>query len=258
MCKIKNILLDRKIFFIFALLIEPKIIRNTNMRKLFTLVILPIIIILLGYLIVKGVMKPIKFNEERAAREAVAIQKLKDIRDLQVAYKNKYGKFASTLDSLADFYKNDKMVINMQIGSVNDSAMVAHTDAVRNANKKNKLTDKDLYELYKKGDHNLVFSIKSEIPVKDTLLKREDFNIDKLADIPFSNGKKIEMKSIVKQVSGVDVPLFEANIPFNDLLAGMDHQLLVNLNSEKEKLNKFPGLKVGSIENPNNNAGNWE
>ncbi len=228
------------------------------MKKLFTIVILPIIIILLGYLIVKGVMKPIKFNEERAAREQVAIQKLKDIRDLQVAYKNKYGKFATTLDTLADFYKNDKMIINMQIGSVNDSAMVAHTDAVRNANKKNKLTDKDLYELYKKGDKNLVFSIKSEINVKDTLLKRPDFDINKLAEIPFSDGAKINMKSIVKQVSGVDVPLFEATIPFNDLLKDMDHQLLVNLNSEKDKMNKFPGLKVGSIDAPNNNAGNWE
>ena len=201
-------------------------------------------------------MKPIKFNEERAAREAVAIQKLKDIRELQVAYKNKYGKFASALDTLVDFYKNDKMVINMQIGSVNDSVMVAHTDAVKKANKG--ITDKGLYELYQKGDHNLVFSIKSEIPVKDTLLKREDFNIDQIADIPFTNGKKIEMKSIVKQVSGVDVPLFEANIPFDDLLEGMDHQLLVNLKSERDKMNKFPGLKVGSIDNPNNNAGNWE
>ena len=170
--------------------------------------------------------------------------------------KNKYGKFASALDTLVDFYKNDKMVINMQIGSVNDSVMVAHTDAVKKANKG--ITDKGLYELYQKGDHNLVFSIKSEIPVKDTLLKREDFNIDQIADIPFTNGKKIEMKSIVKQVSGVDVPLFEATIPYNDLLEGMDHQLIVNLNSEKDKMNKFPGLKVGSIDNPNNNAGNWE
>ena len=228
------------------------------MKKLFTLVILPIIILLLGYLIVKGVMKPIKFQEEQKAREVVAIQKLKDIRDLQVAYKNKYGKYAATLDSLADFYKNDKMIINMQIGSVNDSVMMAHTDAVRNANKKNKLTDKDLYELYKKGDHNLVFSIKQEVPVKDTLLKRPDFNIDQLADIPFSNGKKIDLKSVVKQVSGVDVPLFEANIPYDDLLYGMDHQQIVNLKSEREKMHKYEGLKVGSIDNPNNNAGNWE
>ena len=148
------------------------------------------------------------------------------------------------------------MVIVKQVGSVNDSAMVAHTEAVKKANKG--ITDKGLYELYLKGDRNLVFSIPSEIPVKDTLLKREDFNPDSLAIIPFSGGKKIEMKSVIKQVSGVAVPLFEATIPYNDLLRGMDHQLIVNLNCERDNIDKFPGLKVGSIEQPNNNAGNWE
>ncbi len=226
------------------------------MKKVFTLVILPIIIVLLGWLIYRSVMNDIKFEQERIYRESFGAQKLKDIRTLQVAYKNKYGKFASAIDTLVDFYKNDKMVIVKQIGSVNDSVMVAHTEAVRKANKG--ITDKGLYELYLKGDHNLVFSIPSEIPVKDTLLKRKDFNPDSLAIIPFSGGKKIELKSIIKQVSGVAVPLFEATIPYNDLLRGMDHQLIVNLNSEKESIDKYPGLKVGSIEQPNNNAGNWE
>jgi hypothetical protein len=38
----------------------------------------------------------------------------------------------------------------------------------------------------------------------------------------------------------------------------MDHQLIVNLKAESERMNKYPGLKVGSIDAPNNNAGNWE
>ena len=66
------------------------------------------------------------------------------------------------------------------------------------------------------------------------------------------------MTSTIKTVSGVNVPLFEANIPYNSLLKGMDHQLLVNLNYERIDQNRYPGLQVGSIENPNNNAGNWE
>ena len=226
------------------------------MKKVFTLVILPIIIVLIGWLIYRSVMNDIKFEQERVYRESFGTQKLKDIRTLQVAYKNKYGKFASAIDTLVDFYKNDKMVIVKQVGSVNDSAMVAHTEAVKKANKG--ITDKGLYELYLKGDRNLVFSIPSEIPVKVNLLKRLDFNPDALAIIPFSGGKKIEMKSVIKQVSGVAVPLFEATIPYNDLLRGMDHQLIVNLNCERENIDKFPGLKVGSIEQPNNNAGNWE
>ena len=66
------------------------------------------------------------------------------------------------------------------------------------------------------------------------------------------------MKAIIGKVSGVDVPLFEASIPFDILLNGLNRQLVVNLNSQRKSTDRFPGLKVGSIEAPNNNAGNWE
>ena len=56
----------------------------------------------------------------------------------------------------------------------------------------------------------------------------------------------------------MDVPLFEAKVPFAKLLNGMDHQLLVNLIFERTDTDRYPGLMVGSIDNPNNNAGNWE
>jgi hypothetical protein len=87
---------------------------------------------------------------------------------------------------------------------------------------------------------------------------KPDFNPDQLKYIPFTEGKEIIMNETVKEVSGVDVPLFEAQIPYASLLKGMDRQLLVNLVYERLETDRFPGLQVGSIENPNNNAGNWE
>jgi hypothetical protein len=66
------------------------------------------------------------------------------------------------------------------------------------------------------------------------------------------------MSAVVKKVSGVDVPLFEACTPYDVLLRGMDRQLVVNLNEERKITDRYPGLKVGSIDQPNNNAGNWE
>ena len=39
---------------------------------------------------------------------------------------------------------------------------------------------------------------------------------------------------------------------------GMDRQQIVNLVSEREDTDRYPGLMVGSIDNANNNAGNWE
>jgi hypothetical protein len=56
----------------------------------------------------------------------------------------------------------------------------------------------------------------------------------------------------------VDVPLFEAQMPYWSILKGMDHQQIVNLVAEREDTGRYPGLMVGSIENANNNAGNWE
>ena len=37
----------------------------------------------------------------------------------------------------------------------------------------------------------------------------------------------------------------------------MDAQLTYNLIDKAEKQGKFPGLRVGSLEEINNNAGNW-
>ena len=47
-------------------------------------------------------------------------------------------------------------------------------------------------------------------------------------------------------------------MPYRSLLKGLDRQLQVNLYAEREDLGRYNGLMVGSIDAPNNNAGNWE
>ena len=219
----------------------------------------------LVYKIVQSIQEPVKFNKAVKARESVGIQRLKDIRDLQVAYKSVNDKFTASFDTLKQFYKTGEMVVLMQVGSKDDSLAVAHTNEVKKA-AKGKLTDADLYKLYQQGDKNLVFAIQNKIPVRDTLFRsRTDFNIDNIDKIPFAVGEygaapvqNVEMDAIVKKVSGVDVPLFEAKMPYKSLLNGLDHQLIVNLVAEREDLGQYEGLQVGSITAPNNNAGNWE
>ncbi len=201
------------------------------MKKILTFFVLPVLIIGIGYAIWTSIQQPVRFKKERLAREKVGIQRLKDIRTLQVAFKGKHGHFTSSIDSLIDYYNNGQITIIKQIGSMDDSLAVAQKRVRRD-------------------------SIK--IDVKDTLLKRTDFRINELKSIPFSGGKPIIMEAVIRQVSGVAVPLFEACMPFNDLLTGMDRQLIINLNAERKDIGRYPGLKVGSIDAPNNNAGNWE
>ena len=231
------------------------------MRKLLTYFILPLCILALAFLLYRSINEPVKFNKERDQRLNVGIERLKDIRTLQVTYKDTYGHYAPVMDSLIDFYKNGKITIIRQIGSEDDSTMVLHTEAVKKSLrnlKGDKLMEK-LYEMYENGDDKLIIRIPQQTAVKDTIFhNRPNFKVEDLRYIPFSEGDTVIMKSIVKQVSGVDVPLFEAQMPYWSILKGMDHQQIVNLVAEKEDTGRYAGLMVGSIENANNNAGNWE
>ena len=227
------------------------------LKKLLTWLVLPAIIVLLVWVIVNSIMEPVKFNKEKDYRESIAVQQLKDIRTLEVAYKSVYNKFTASVDSLKDFYLNGQMEVVMQIGSQDDSAAVMHTEAVKKANRG--ITAEKLYELYQAGDKNLVFSVKNKIPVKQSVFTdRNDFDVNALNTIPFSNGEPVIMDAIVKTVSGVQVPLFEAKMPYKALLKGLDNQLRINLDAERRDQNKYEGLQVGSVTAPNNNAGNWE
>ena len=224
------------------------------MKKIFTFIILPLVIVALVYAIWNSVQAPVQFQKDTKAREKIAIQRLKDIRTLQDAFKGAHGRFTASIDSLVDFYHNDSIKITRQIGSMDDSAAVANTEALKKKNKK--ITNEQLLAYYEQG-MNLVLSIEVAIPVKDTLLKRDDFKSEDLKTIPFS-GKPIIMNALTKTVSGVEVPLFEACMPYEDYLVGLERQYIINLKCEAEDMGKYPGLKVGSVDAPNNNAGNWE
>ena len=212
------------------------------------------------YGIYRSIMKPVNFKKEQARRQEVAVQRLKDIRTLEVAFKGVNSRYTADIDSLINFYNTGKMDIVMQVGSKDDSLAWENTERVKKAFKKlskDELNQKFM-ELYRQGE-KLVFSISTPIAVKDTLFNgRPDFCIDSLRYIPFSGKQPIEMDAIVKTVSGVQVPLFEARMPWKALLKGMDNQLRINLDAECEDQNRYQGLQVGSVTAPNNNAGNWE
>lgn len=216
------------------------------LHKILTLVVFPAIIIVLGYLLVASIMKPVRFEQEVDKRKDVAVERLKAIRTLEVAFKGEHGRFTASLDSLVDFYNNGEMTVVRQIGSMDDSLAVARKQVKREEIK---------------------------VPVKDTLFKdRPDLVLDSLRYVPFTNKMPIEINTVIKQVSGIPVPLFEAKLPYGvrpeavdgvkqpfvGLLQGMDEQLIINLNADREDQGRYSGLMVGSIDNPNNNAGNWE
>lgn len=256
------------------------------LKKILTWFILPLCIAGLAYLCVRSVMQPVQFNKQVAAREAVAIQRLKDIRTLQNSFKSEFGRYAPSFDSLKWYYNEGKIDVVLQFGSQDDSlADINRNKYAQRLHLKGPKLEQKLYELYQDGER-VWGKVSHPIAVKDTLCRRDDFCIDSIAFIP-ACGDTVLMESTIKTVSGVKVPLFEAKMPYGEkvivapktksvdkngtpieiaekyvikeyLLRGLDHQLVVNLCTELIDTDRYPGLMVGSVSAPNNNAGNWE
>lgn len=204
---------------------------------------LAVVAILLFVVIVKGIMDPINFKEEKEMRFKTVVKDLKDFREIELAFQSKYGRFCGDGDSLISFYKNDSLVMYKKIGNIEDTAAVAAGEAYIDT---------------------LLVPVAQHLGSEKKL--SATFNADSLLYIPFSGGEKYQIGAgTFVTGSRVKVPVFEVKASNWYILKGLDEQLIVNLNDRMqgtEELNggflKFPGLKVGDLKAANNNAGNWE
>jgi hypothetical protein len=199
-------------------------------------IVLAIAIILLGYLLYESVMTPIRFNKEQKLRYDRTIERLKDIRVAQNAYKSEYGEYTGSFDTLINFLKTDSFTIEKIIGTY-DLDEMTEEQALEQG-----IIDKEV----------------TKIPVLDSLF-RDNYPVERLRYVPFTDDAKFEMAAgEVETGSGVTVQVFEAKVHNDVLLHGMNRQLVINFNDERETITGYPGLKVGSLTEANNNAGNWE
>jgi hypothetical protein len=211
--------------------------RKPRLKLVFQLVY-AIVIIILGYLLFDNIMEPIRFKQERTRRENATVERLKDIRKAQESFKDKYGKYTGSFDTLITFIKTDSFELE-KIVQVQpwDQDEISRADAL------------------KKGILRRSVIKKS---VRDSLFIPE-FVIDELRFIPFTSGKEFVIGAgEVETGSQVKVQVFEAYALYDDLFNGMDRQEVINYKDERYKITEFEGVKVGSLDEANNNAGNWE
>ena len=72
------------------------------MKKLFQ-IILAVAIVGLIYVIYVQISTPIRFDDEMKAKKAQVIDRIKDIRTAQRAFKSKYQHFTASFDTLSCF-----------------------------------------------------------------------------------------------------------------------------------------------------------
>ena len=211
-----------------------------KIKTVFKLLLVACIGVLL-YVCVESIAKSIRFDEVKDVREKAIKSRLIEIRKAQIEFKNRKGVHAGSFDELIGFLKNDSLSYIVKEGILTDEQLQSG------------MTER---EAVKKG------FIKRDtiwVNAKDTLFSKT-FNADSLRFVPMAiTGTQFQMDTATYfSPSGYTIYLFEANVPFDFYLWDQDAQQVANLNDAAKKLDKFPGLRVGSVTEVNNNAGNWE
>ncbi len=213
--------------------------------------------ILLAYMCYKSVRTPIEFEEEKAIRDQAVIEKLVNIRKAQIAYKEAKAEYAGKMSDLIDFVNNGVIPKVAKKGELTDDQMkkglteeIAINLLPEDAEKYG-ITNYDSFMTNFRRD--TIF-----VNVKQTIFGA-NFNANDMGKVPYAENTEFDMKADkVLTASNVTVPLFEASVPFKAYLKGLNEQQIINLIEERNTQEKFAGLKVGDVQSPNNNAGNWE
>lgn len=199
-------------------------------------IVLAIAILALAFVLYRQLMIPIKFKEEVETRSAAVIERIKDIRTAERAYKQMKQVYTGNFDTLIHFVLNDSMVYEKSFGSADDSVAVAKGLVRR--------------ETFKVAVIDTIFGARKLTP---EMVKEMRF-------IPYSGDQEYVLNAgTLETESGVTVQVFECRAPYKAYLGDLNKQELINLIDERENTFKdYPGIKVGSMTSATNDAGNWE
>lgn len=211
---------------------------NPKLKSILINIALFAVVVFLAIKVVQSIKAPIDFGNEKSLREAQVVQHLKDIRDVEIQYKQAYNKYTSNFDTLIDFCQSYLIPVIMMVPDPEDTTFTK--------------TINDTI------DHILV--------IDSLFKKRTDFNIKQLCIVPFSDpATQFEIHDSIIKRGGISVPVFEVKTPFEVYLAKPGSKFtekewntrVQNAKAELEQLDKYAGLKVGSLEEASTD-GNWE
>ena len=207
-----------------------------NAKKI-TLILIPVNIIL-AFFVYNSISSEVEFNKIAKERIAENVQKLKDLRTLQIAFKRENEAFADNFNSLMNFLQNDSTRI-VKMEGVNDTLIDGEEISDELALKLGLIKRDTIYVSAMESifDENYLNSRDNNYP----------FDINSLNIIPFTN-KQYNIDANVIEKGKVSVQVFEISATYKDIFYGLDAE------NKKYDLNSL--LKVGSMTEASLN-GNW-
>ena len=200
--------------------------------KQIALILIPLNIIL-AYFVYNSINSEVEFQQVAKVRIAENVQKLKDLRQVQIAYKKVNNTYSNNFESLIDFLENDSMAIVKAIGETPDT-----------------LTDAQALEL------GIISRDTAYVLAKETVFdeaylssRNEKFPLDlsALTTVPHSD-KNYSVDAGMVEKGKVMVQVFEISTTYGAVFTGIDAE---NKSFELGNL-----LKVGSMDEASLN-GNW-
>lgn len=205
-------------------------------------IVLAVVIVAFVYIIYLQISTPIRFEKEMKVKRAQVIERIKDVREAQRLYKSKYQKFTADFDTLTNFVLNETLTLERKLVDEDDSVGMAM--------------------LKRTGKKNIE---KFEIAVIDTIFtpaKRNAEYVNKLRYIPGTNEQAqfIMEAGIITTESKVVIPVVECRAPYKLFLDTLTYrqEIINQIDDDVNNFNRYPGIKFGSMEAGNNEAGNWE
>ena len=204
-------------------------------------IILGLVIVALVWWIASLISQPLSFEKQVKERNAVVIEKLKDIRTAERAYKSKYKKFTGNFDTLIYFILNDSLQMERKLVDEDDSVAMARLKRLKKKN----------VETY-------------YIHVIDTIFNPRKFtaeDVNNLRYIPFTNNTVEFYLEAGEAATGstMVLPVIECRAPYKAYLDTVEYrQNIINLIDDRvNNFGQYAGLMFGSLEGSNNEAGNW-
>ena len=199
--------------------------------------ILWLLIAFFSYKIYTSINSPINFNKVKTERYKKVINRLKEIRKAQIAYKDVNGIYSDNFDSLVSFIENGIFTLVEK----RDSSFLEYNRTYR-------------IDMLKEV---IVIDTLGTVSVKDSLFKdNDDYKL--MSQIPIEGvDEKFTINSQIINKNNYKVPVFEVKVSKNIILHDQD-DFLVSQENETISVDGVNGSEIilGSLSDVSVN-GNW-
>ena len=196
-----------------------------------------LLIVFFSYKIYTSINSPINFNKVKTERYKKVINRLKEIRTAQIAYKDVNGIYSDNFDSLVSFIENGIFTLVEK----RDSSFLEYNRTYR-------------IDMLKEV---IVIDTLGTVSVKDSLFKdNDDYKL--MSQIPIEGvDEKFTINSQIINKNNYKVPVFEVKVSKNIILHDQD-DFLVSQENETISVDGVNGSEIilGSLSDVSVN-GNW-